>query len=66
MILSFGNMIVELNIFHTSSQPPEMDDPEEVNMINILVNHTFEEPCYEDPSKKCLTHFGRILTLMSL
>jgi len=66
MILSFGNMIVELNIFHTSSQPPEMDDPEEVNMINNLVNHTFEESCYEDPLKKCLTHFGRILTLMSL
>jgi len=35
MTLSFGNMTVELNIFHTSSQPPVMDDHEEVNMIEF-------------------------------
>jgi len=35
MTLSFENMTAELNIFHTSSQPPVMDDHEEVNMIYI-------------------------------
>jgi len=49
MTLSFGNMTVELNVFHTSSQPHVMDDHEEVNMIDVSVNHTFEESYYEDP-----------------
>ena len=26
-------------------------------MIDILVSHTFEESCYEDPLEKCLAHF---------
>jgi len=34
-----------------------MDDHKEVNMIDILINHTFEESCYEDPLEKCLAHF---------
>jgi len=34
-----------------------MDDHEEINMIDISVNHTFEESCYDDPLEKCLTHF---------
>ena len=50
--------IIELNIFHTSSQPHVMDDHEEVNMIDVSVNHTFEESCYEDPLEKCLAPFG--------
>ena len=59
MTLSFGNMTVELNVFHTSSQLPKMDDHEEANMIDISVSHTFEESCDEDPLEKCLTHFGQ-------
>ena len=35
-----------------------MDDHEEVNMIDMSVSHIFEESCYEDPSEKCLAHFG--------
>jgi len=31
-----------------------MDDHEEVNMIDMLVSHTFEESCYENPLEKCL------------
>jgi len=27
-------------------------------MIDVLVNHTFEDSCYEDPLDKCLAHFG--------
>ena len=58
MTLSFGNVTVELNVFHTSSQPRKMDD-HEVNMIDISVSYTFEESCYEDPLEKCLAHFGK-------
>jgi len=39
MTLLFGNMTVELNVFHTSSQLPVMDDHEEVSMIDISVSH---------------------------
>jgi len=56
--LSFGNMTVELNVFHTISLPSIMDDHVVVNMINVPVNHTFQEPCYEDLLEKCLVHFG--------
>jgi len=59
MTLSFGNMTVELNIFHTSSQPHVVDDNEKVNIIDISISHTFEESCYEDPLEKCLAHFGQ-------
>ena len=55
--LSFRNMTVELNIFHTSSQPSIMDDHEVFNIIDVAVNHNFEESCYEDPLEKCLSHF---------
>ena len=58
MTLPFGNMIVELNVFHTSSQPSILDDHEEVNMIDVSVNHIFEESCYEDTLEKYLAHFG--------
>jgi len=58
MTLSFGNMTVELNVFHTSSQPSIMDDHEEVNIIDVAVNHNFEESYYEDPLEKCLAYFG--------
>jgi len=58
MTLSFGNMTVELNVFHTNSQPPATNDHEEVNMIVISVSHTFEGYCYGDLLKKCLAHFG--------
>ena len=50
-------MTFELNVFHTGSQPPIMDDLEEVNMIDMSVSRTFEESCYEDPLEKCLAHF---------
>ena len=35
MTLLFGNMTVELNVFHTSFQPHVIDDYEEVNMIDV-------------------------------
>ena len=59
MSLSFGNMTVKLNVFHTSFQPLIMGDHEEVSMIDILDSHTFENSCYDDPLEKCLAHFGK-------
>jgi len=35
-----------------------MDDHEEVNIIDMPVNHTFKESCYEDHLEKYLAHFG--------
>ena len=35
-----------------------MDDYEEVNIIDVAVNHNFEKSYYEDPLEKCLAHFG--------
>ena len=59
MTILFGNMTVELNVFRISSQPSIMDDHEEVNMIDILISHTFKESYYENPLEKCLAHFGQ-------
>ena len=59
MTLSFGSMIVEVNIFHTSSQPLVIDDHKEVSMIDILISHIFEGSYYDDPLEKYLTHFGQ-------
>ena len=50
-------MTVDLNVFHTSSQPPIMDD-DEFNMIDISVNHAVDESCYKGLREKCLAHFG--------
>ena len=57
MTLSFENMVVKINIFHAGSQPPTMDDHEEISMIDISISHMFEEFCYIDPSENCLAHF---------
>jgi len=57
MTLSFGNMIVELNVFRTGSQLPIMDDHEQIIMIDMSVSHTFEESYYEDPLEKYFAHF---------
>ena len=54
---------IELNVFCTGSQPPIIDDHEEVNMIDVSVNHTFQEFCYEDPLEKCLAYFGQNLDI---
>jgi len=35
-----------------------MDDHEEVNIIDVAVNHDFEESYYEDLLEKWLAYFG--------
>ncbi|KAK9997932.1 hypothetical protein SO802_017535 [Lithocarpus litseifolius] len=55
MKISFGNMIVELNIFDICKQVPGNKDICEVNMIESLVHDTFIQSSCEDPLKACLT-----------
>ena len=57
MQLSFGNMIVELNIFNITKQPLDKDDVK-VDLIKELVNYTFPSNLSNDHLQKCLTHFS--------
>ncbi|XP_075633356.1 uncharacterized protein LOC142605805 [Castanea sativa] len=54
----FGNITVELNIFHISKQVLENEDIYEVDMIESLVHDTFLQSSYEDPLEACLNIFG--------
>ena len=58
MKISFGNMTVELNIFHISKQVLDNEDICEVDMIESLVHDTFLQSSYEDPLEACLKLFG--------
>ncbi len=40
---SFGNMTIELNVFHMCNQPWSDDDIHEVNMIDSLIEEEFRE-----------------------
>ena len=62
--LSFGNMTVELNVFHTSFQPPIIDDHEEVRLIFQSVTH-LRSLVMTIPWKNIWPILDRILTLMS-
>ena len=58
MKISFGNMTIELNIFHISKQVLDNEDICEVDMIKSLVHDTFQQSSYEDPLEACLNIFG--------
>ncbi|XP_028094375.1 uncharacterized protein LOC114294434 [Camellia sinensis] len=58
MKISFGNMMVELNIFDISKQPPTEEEASIVCLIDSLVHDEFIESSYEDPLEACLAHFG--------
>ena len=57
MKISFGNMIVELNIFDISKQLLDNEDICEIKMIEGLAYDTFIQLSCEDPLKACLTLF---------
>ncbi|KAH9656697.1 hypothetical protein KPL70_022786 [Citrus sinensis] len=58
MQLSFGNMIMELNIFNIAKQPHNADDRiVNVDLIEALVDDTFLSNLSDDPLQTCLTHF---------
>jgi len=65
MTLSFGNITVELNIFHCSSQPPAMDDHEEMSMIDFWLITRLRSLVMMTPWKKIFGILDKILKLMS-
>ena len=57
MDLSFGNMIVRLNVFDASQQPSREEDCYAVNIIDGLVEETLPQILVDDPLERCLTYF---------
>jgi hypothetical protein len=49
MKISFGNMTVELNIFHIRKQPLEYDEVQQVCLIEDIMEEAVEESSMEDP-----------------
>ena len=59
MKLSFGNMMVELNIFHSGKpHSDESDQPLDLNFIQDTLGDKNASPVDEDPLALCLAHFG--------
>ena len=54
MILSFGNMTVNLNIFNVIKEIGDEEDVCEVNMIDSVVQNYVDNVSYDDPLMSCL------------
>ena len=57
MQLTFGSMILELNIFHVAKQPHEGDECAYVNFIGAVVQEEFNKNCFSDPLETLLNNF---------
>jgi hypothetical protein len=66
MKISFGNMIVELNIFHIKKQPLEYDEVQQICLIEDIMEEVVEESSMEDPLEACSAQFGEDLDLDKL
>jgi hypothetical protein len=66
MKISFGNMTVELNIFHIRKQPLEFDEVQQVCLIEDTMEEAIEESSMEDPLEACFAQFGEDLYLDKL
>jgi hypothetical protein len=66
MKISFGNMTVELNIFHIRKQPLDYDQMNQVCLIEEIIDEVIEESSIEDPLEACLAQFGEDLDLKKL
>jgi hypothetical protein len=66
MKISFGNMTVELNIFHIRKQPLDYDQMNQVCLIEEIIDEVIEESSIEDPLEACLAQFGEDLDLEKL
>ena len=53
MKISFGNITVELNIFHIRNQPLEYDEVHQVCLIEDIREEILEESSMEDPLEAC-------------
>jgi hypothetical protein len=54
MKISFGNMMVELNIFQIRKQPLDYDQINQVCLIEEIMDEVIEESNIEDPLEACL------------
>jgi hypothetical protein len=66
MKISFGNMTVELNIFHIRKQLLDYDQMNQVCLIEEILDEVIEESSIEDPLEACLAQFGEDLDLDKL
>jgi hypothetical protein len=66
MKISFGNMTVELNIFHIRKQPLDYDQMNQVCLIEEILDEVIEESSIEDPLEACLAQFGEDLDWRNL
>jgi hypothetical protein len=66
MKISFGNMTVELNIFHVRKQPLDYDQMNQVCLIEEIMEEVVEESSIEDPLEACLAQFGEDLDMDKL
>jgi hypothetical protein len=66
MKISFGNMMVKLNIFHIKKQPLDYDQMNQVCLIEEILDEVIEESSIEDPLEACLAQFGEDLDLDKL
>jgi hypothetical protein len=66
MKISFGNMTVELNIFHIRKQPLDYDQMNQVCLIEEILDEVIEESSIEDLLEACLAQFGEDLDLEKL
>ena len=56
MMLSFGNMTVNLNIFNVIKEIGDDEDVCEVNMIEYVVQNYVDHVSYDGPLKSCLVN----------
>jgi hypothetical protein len=66
MKISFGNMIVELNIFYIKNQPLEYEEAHQVCLIEDIMEEVVEESSMEDPLEACFAQFVEDLNLDKL
>jgi hypothetical protein len=66
MKISFGNMTMELNIFHIRKQPLEYDEVQQVCLIEDIMEEAIEESSMEDPLEACFAQFEEDLDLEKL
>jgi hypothetical protein len=66
MKISFGNMIVEMNIFDISKQPLETTEIGSACLIEEIIEDTIDEVSIKDPLEACFPQFGEDLDLVKL
>ena len=61
MLLSFGNMTMEFNIFNISKQPHDGEDGvANVDVIKDSIDHTLPSNFSDDLLQEWLKHFGLV------